>query len=198
MSRSGLPAGATPLDPGESEGLIPSHLATQGELDEAEAANIREARLWALGRKHRNCLSDDFLRKLHKRMFGGVWRWAGKYRTTGKNLGVEARLIGEEIRKLCDDTRYWIDHTTYGWDELGARFHHRLVSIHPFPNGNGRHARLMTDVLMKTNGQPEFSWGAPAGAASTGRAGDVRQRYLDALRAADRHDLAPLIAFVRS
>ena len=134
------------------------------------------------------------LNDLHKRMFGRVWRWAGTYRQTGKNIGVDAYRIAQDLGQLLNDCRYWIENDTYDPDELAARFHHRLVWIHPYPNGNGRHARLATDLLLVSIGQERFSWGS----ASITDPGQTRQRYVAALRAADNHDMEPLLAFVRS
>jgi Fic-DOC domain mobile mystery protein B len=151
--------GNTPLDPDEMEGLIPRHVTTQGELNQVEQANIIEAMAWSTGRSLPGLLTESFLRELHKRMLKDVWKWAGKYRTTVKNLGVFPEQIPAEVRKLCEDTQYWIQNQVYPWDEIGARFHHRLVAIHPFPNGNGRHARLAADLLLRTQGQDPFSWG---------------------------------------
>jgi Fic-DOC domain mobile mystery protein B len=184
---------ATPLSEEEKEGLIPSYITLRGELNEAEQANILEAQEWAFGRK-RNVLDERFLNNLHKRMFGNVWRWAGTYRRSGKNVGVDAYRIPLELRQLIDDCSYWIEHETYEPDETAARFHHRLVWIHPYPNGNGRHARLATDLLLKSLGQPGFSWGQE----SLVDAGETRQRYVDALRAADKHGFALLMDFIRS
>lgn len=188
------PPGATPLDPNEIAGLLPTSIATQGELDAFEQANIVRAERWALKRKRKDLLTDAYMRLLHRRMFGEVWRWAGTYRGSEKNIGVSWRLIPVQLRQLCDDVRYWLEHGTHRWDELGARFHHRLVSIHPFANGNGRHARLMTEVLLMNHDQELFSWGRKTLAGP----GQARERYLAALRAADHRDIAPLIQFVRS
>lgn len=192
------PKGATPLDRDEIDGLIPSHISTQGELNEAEQANIIKARQWGF-RKNRDILSDTFVRELHKRMFGEVWRWAGKYRLTAKNIGVPAHQVASGIGNLLADCEYWIQNSAYPFDELGARFHHRLVAIHPFPNGNGRHARLMTDVLMKSLGKPIFTWGAMTSGSEVGANEDVvRNAYLSALREADEHRFEKLLIFVRS
>lgn len=184
---------ATPLDEEEKDGLIPSYITTRGELNEAEQANILEAEDWAFTRK-RDVLNERFLDDLHKRMLGRVWRWAGTHRRSGKSVGIDAYQIPTALRQMIDDCRYWIAHDTYPPDEIAARFHHRLVWIHPYPNGNGRHARLATDLLLKSLGQPRFSWGRE----SLVDAGQTRQRYVDALRAADRHDFWPLLEFVRS
>lgn len=127
-------------------------------------------------------------------MFGRVWKWAGTYRRTGKNIGVDAYRISMEPRQLLDDVRYWIEHDTYLPDEIAARFHHRLVWIHLFPNGNGRHARTATNLLLKTLGQPRFTWGRK----NLVDANETRQAYVDALRKADHHDYEPLLNFVRS
>jgi Fic-DOC domain mobile mystery protein B len=184
---------STPLTAEEREGLIPSYVALRRELNEAEQANILEAEQWAFARK-RNVLEERFLTDLHKRMFGRVWRWAGKFRHTERNVGVDPYRIATDLRQLLDDCRYWIEHATYPPDEICARFHHRLVAIHPFPNGNGRHARLATDLLLVALGQPRFSWGR----TNLVNPGDTRQAYVAALRAADSRDIGPLLGFVRS
>ncbi|TJW03165.1 MAG: mobile mystery protein B [Mesorhizobium sp.] len=184
---------ATPLSPDEREGLIPAYITLRGELNEAEQANILEAEEWAFARK-RDVLSEKFLDDLHKRMFGRVWRWAGSYRHSNKNIGVDVYRIPTELRQLIDDCRYWIDHETYPPDEIAARFHHKLVWLHPYPNGNGRHARLATDLLLVSMNRLRFSWGS----ASLVDPGETRQRYVEALRAADNHDIGPLLEFVRS
>ena len=183
----------TPLSVEEREGLIPSYITLRGELNEAEQANILEAEDWAFAR-NRDVLGEGFMNNLHKRMYGNVWRWAGQYRTSGKNIGVDAYRIPTELRQLLDDCRYWIGHDTYEPDEIAARFHHKLVWIHPYPNGNGRHARLAADLLLKSLGRPRFSWGGD----NLIGASELRARYITALQAADNHDLGPLQEFVRS
>lgn len=188
------PPGATPLDPDESAGLIPAHITTQGQLNEWELANIVEGERWAFSRKRSDLLSIQFAKRLHKQMFDNTWRWAGRFRKTEKNLGIDPLQIAPELKKLFDDVAYQIEHKSYPLDELAARFHHRLTCIHPFPNGNGRHARLMTDLLLKQNGSEPFSWGH----GDLVNAGEVRDRYIAALRAADNRDYAPLLKFVRS
>lgn len=190
-----MPAGATPLDPDESAGLLPGHIATREQLDEWEAENILEGQRWAAGAaRRRDILDDAFLRELHRRMFARTWKWAGTYRSTEKNLGVAPARIAEEVRQLLENTRAQIAAKVAPIDEVAARFHHRLVWIHPFPNGNGRHARLLTDLLLATNGAEPFAWGR----GDLEHAGEARERYLAALRAADARDFAPLLAFVRS
>jgi Fic-DOC domain mobile mystery protein B len=185
--------GGTPLGDEEREGLIPSYITLRNELNAAEQANILEAEIWAFARR-RNVLDERFLGRLHARMFGRVWRWAGAHRQINKNIGVDAYRIPLELRQLLDDCRYWNEHGTYGMDEIAARFHHRLVFIHPYPNGNGRHARLAADLYLVANGQERFSWGRD----SLVDAGETRNNYLNALHAADGHDYGPLLAFVRS
>ena len=185
--------GATPLTADEIQGLIPSYITLRGELNEAEQAGIVAADGWAFSRR-RDVLDERFLLGLHRRMFGSVWQWAGKFRQTERNIGVQPWQIAVELRELLNDVRFWIEHDTYPADEIATRFHHRLVFIHPFPNGNGRHARLTADLLAVRLGQKRLTWGQGNLAA----AGEVRRLYIDALRAADRHDLAPLLAFVRS
>lgn len=186
--------GATPLDPNEVEGLLPSHITTQEELNEFEQDNVGRAATWLDSRRRGDVLSESFVRELHKRMFDKTWRWAGSFRKTERNLGVAPEQIAPELRNLLDDTRYWLEHVTYPLDEAAVRFHHRLVSIHCFANGNGRHARLITEVLLASAGAVPFNWGR----GDLVRAGDARDRYLAALRSADGGDLSALMTFVRS
>lgn len=188
------PPGATPLDPDDAAGLIPSHIATQGQLNEWEFQNVAEGRAWALSRKRKELLTADFARELHRRMFGKTWKWAGNFRKKETNPGIDPKNISVELKKLFDDVAYQIEQNSMPLDEIGARFHHRLTQIHPFPNGNGRHARLMTDILLKLNGTEPFDWGKSDLVA----AGEVRDRYIAALRAADSRDHSLLQEFVRS
>ena len=187
------PDDATPLNPEEGRELIPAHVAYRSELNEAEQDNIGRAQDWALGRR-RDLLTETFIKDLHRRMLGDVWRWAGKFRKTERNLGIAHYEIPVALRQLLGDTRTWIEYQAYPADEIAVRFHHRLVQIHPFPNGNGRHARLMADLLVMSLGGERFSWGS----AELPDAGDLRRRYIAALQAADNHDLGPLLAFARS
>jgi Fic-DOC domain mobile mystery protein B len=183
---------STPLTNDERQGLIPSYITLRRELNEAEQMGILAAQQWAFARK-RMVLDEKFLRDLHRRMFSKVWKWAGTFRNSPRNIGVDHWLIPIELRNLLDDARYWVEHATYPPDETAARFHHRLVWIHPFPNGNGRHARLAADLLAVQLGRKPFSWGR----ANLAAAGDVRRRYIEALRAADEHQMEALFTFVR-
>lgn len=185
--------GSTPLTAEEMEQLIPSYITLRHELNEAEQANILEAGEWAFKRK-RDVPSEQFLDNLHKRMFGRVWRWAGKHRQSNKNLGIDAYRISTELHQLLEDCRYWINNGTYEPDEIAARFHHRLVWIHSYPNGNGRHARLATDLLLVSLGCKPFSWGR----INLVDASKTRSEYIAALRAADNHDIEQLLEFVRT
>ena len=184
---------ATPLTPEERNGLIPTHVTLRNELNELEQQNILEADRWAFGRK-RNVANEAFLRGLHRRMFNRVWRWAGTYRTSERNLGVAHYRIEPELRLIIDDAQYWIEHQSYTNDELAMRFHHRLVSVHPFPNGNGRWSRLAADLLIVQRGGVRFTWGRTSIQAD----GNARRAYIKALHAADNHNLAPLLKFARS
>jgi Fic-DOC domain mobile mystery protein B len=184
---------ATPLAPEERRDLIPSHIAYRHELNEAEQENIARAQDWALNRE-RDPLSEQFIKTLHRRMLGDVWRWAGKFRMSERNLGIPFYEIPMALRQLLDDTRIWMQYRTYPPDEIAVRFHHRLVQIHPFANGNGRHARLIADLLIMRLGGERFSWGR----VSLREAGVARQRYIAALHAADNHDIGPLLAFSRA
>lgn len=187
------PAGATPLDPDEMEGLKFRHVTTRGELDGLEQANIQAGLLWLSRRRRGDVLTEDFARTLHKRLFGDVWRWAGTFRTTVKSIGVDPIAIAADLYALMGDARHWVDHGTYGPVEAAVRLHHRMVSIHPFPNGNGRHARIMADtVLMRVFGVQPIDWTA---GHDLQRMNDRRTAYIAALRAADRGDLGPLLTF---
>jgi Fic-DOC domain mobile mystery protein B len=189
------PEGATPLDADEARGLLLSHITNRTELDRWEQENIATAEAWAFRRKPRDILTEGFIKRLHKRMFENVWRWAGEKRNSGKNIGAETWLIDPGLRDLCADCSTWIELNTYPADEIAVRFHHRLTAIHPFSNGNGRHARLMTDILLvHLLGRPRFSWGS----GNLVNAGECRQQYINALRAADRHDYTALLTFVCS
>ncbi|OHC67711.1 MAG: cell filamentation protein Fic [Rhodocyclales bacterium GWA2_65_20] len=188
------PPGATPLDPDEAAELIPSHIANHGQLNEWEMVNILEGERWAFGRRHKDLLGSEFVCRLHKRMFGNTWRWAGKFRTTEKNIGVAPLHIQPTLRNLCEDVKAQLAYASYPLDEIAARFSHRLVAIHPFANGNGRLSRTLADLLLVQHGAPRFTWGAGNLFAD----GEVRQRYLASLRAADGKDYGLLLAFVRS
>ena len=187
------PPGATPLDADEIAGLLPEHITTQVELNEWEQLNILHGDRWARTRR-REILNEAFLCRLHKEMFGETWKWAGGFRRSDKNIGVDWLRIGIELKNLLDDVRYQIDHGSYSADEIAIRFHHRLVAIHLFSNGNGRHARLVADLLIERLGKPRFSWGSQ----SLVDADDTRHSYIAALQAADAHNIAPLIVFSRS
>lgn len=188
------PPDATPLDPDEVAGLIPAHIANHRQLNEWEAANILKAETWLWSRRRKDILTLDFMRLLHKRMFGETWKWAGTFRATEKNIGVDPAQIAPMARDLCEDAKAQLAHRSMLLDEIAARFHHRLVSIHPFTNGNGRHARLITDLLLTRNGAPRFTWGEDDLVTDN----EIRRRYIIALKAADGRDYAPLFAFVRS
>ena len=193
--------GATPLTPDERDGLIPTFIATRGDLNAAEQDSITEA---ILGLRRRRLtpaivLDDVFVRALHKAMFGNVWRWAGTYRLTERNIGIEPHRIAVAVRDLSQDARYWVrpDSTCLTRDQAVCRVHHRLVAIHPFPNGNGRHARAYADALMRALGGVAFTWGA---GHDPSRDAPDRRAYLNALQAADRdpEDVDALVAFARS
>ncbi len=185
---------STPLAAEERDGLRQNWITYRHELNDAEQRNIALGAAWAFRSRRTDVLTEAFVRDLHRRMFGQVWDWAGSYRRTARNLGVDAWRIPMDVAAILDDTRYWRDHDTHGLDEIAVRLHHRLVSIHPFPNGNGRHTRMMSDLLIVRSGGERFSWGR----SDLLQPGDGRTAYIDALRAADRHDMAPLLVFARS
>lgn len=191
------PTAATPLHPDERVGLKQTWIAHRRDLNEAEQENILRGADWARRRRDREAaamLTDSFARSLHRRMFGDVWTWAGAYRRTARNIGIDAARIATDMPMMFDDVRYRIEHATYPRDEIAVRLHHRLVAIHPFPNGNGRHGRLMADLLVERLGGAAFGWGG----GELADIGTLRARYIAALRAADDHDIAPLVAFART
>jgi Fic-DOC domain mobile mystery protein B len=187
------PDGATPLDPDELSGLKFKHVTTREQLDELEQANIASGLRW-LARHNGDVLTDGFAVTLHKRLFGDVWNWAGSFRKTGKNIGIEPVQIAVQLRALMDDARFWAEHNTYPASEAAMRLHHRLVQIHPFPNGNGRHARIIADaVLARVYGAEPIDW---AGGHDLQKMNGRRAAYIAALKAADRGDILPLMRFI--
>ncbi len=186
--------GETRLHPDEIEGLRIPLITTRAELDEHEQANIQRARIWLNKRKPRtsDLLTDAFVKRLHTAMYNEVWKWAGQFRKTEKNIGVDPARIATDLHHLLDDARFWVANTTYAPDELAIRMKHRMVCIHCFSNGNGRHSRLFADLLVVALGAPLFTWGA------YNEMPDVRERYFEVLRKADRGDMKPLITFARS
>ncbi|MCK4539513.1 MAG: mobile mystery protein B [Candidatus Krumholzibacteria bacterium] len=195
------PEGASPLSPDELKGLLIPTISNRDELDRWEQDNILKAIDWTDKVEPDEILSESFMKRLHKEMFGDVWGWAGEFRRSNKNIGVDWKDISVELKKLLDDVRRRLENDSSSVadslspDDMGARFHHRLVQIHLFPNGNGRHARLAADLLMeKLMGGRRFSWGGK----NLSDEGECRSRYIDALRKADTGDYAALIEFVRS
>ena len=189
------PNGATPIDPDEASGLLLTHITTQGELNRWEQDNINEAFAWVEKTKPTNILNEEFISRLHKKMFGNVWKWAGKFRQSDKNIGVSWDQIPLTLKNMCDDAAYWIEIQSESPEEIAIRFHHRLVWIHPFPNGNGRHARLMADLFIENllHGSP-FTWGRQ----NLSKPSENRSRYISALQEADNGNLLPLLEFAKS
>jgi len=190
--------GQTPIDEEEKSGLLISAITTRGELDEAEQRNIEDAMLWLAQRRKRftatEILTERFICELHKRMFSGVWSWAGRFRNSEKNIGVLPYLIGVRLHALLEDCIYWIENETYSPDEIAIRFKHRIVAIHCFANGNGRHSRLIADVIIdKIFAQEVFSWGGNRLMSD----GESRAAYLVALKKADQHQYEDLKEFSR-
>lgn len=191
----------TPLTEEEKAGLrLP--LFFKNQLNEAEAINISAARSWALLRRRpipaKRILTEEWLKQLHKKMYGDVWKWAGNYRTSQRNLGDNSWEIHMNLRMLLADANFWIDDSSpsaLGADEIAVQLSHRSVLIHPFPNGNGRWSRLLADILVVSLGKTPFSWGS--GSASNEIL--LRKQYIDALHDADRnHDYEAILRFARS
>ncbi len=190
-------AGQTPLDEEEKRDLIPS-LVTREDLDAFEQENILEARKWVMQKAtlaKLDVFTEKFLLNLHKRMYGHVWKWAGTFRKSNKNIGVDRIYIITELHQLLGDAAYWLEHKTYPISDLAVIFHHRLVKIHLFPNGNGRHARMCADVIVAKFGGEKLSWG---GNSDLTKPDEIRTRYIAALREADGGNYEPILAFARS
>ena len=183
--------GATPIDPDEAQALIPGHITTQSELNEWESQNIQKAVTWSLSRKRTGVLTATFVNVLHRRMFDQTWEWAGAYRRSDKNIGVPWEQVAVEVHKLLGDAGFWLAESVYSVQESAIRLHHRMVVIHPFVNGNGRHARLLADVLLYNRDLPRIKWGG----SELDTPGEARSNYLQALRAADQGDYAQLLSY---
>jgi len=190
------PPRATPLDPDEAVGLVPTHITTQEDLNAWEQINIARGERWAERQKRRALLDEGFVRDLHRQMFDKTWDWAGTFRKSNKNIGVDWTQVSVRLRDLLGNTQYQIESQVFDAEEIAVRFHHQLVWIHAFPNGNGRHARLMADLLAIRLGRARLSWGD--GHTSGAPISAVRDRYLAALRAADQGQFGDLIGFARS
>jgi Fic-DOC domain mobile mystery protein B len=185
--------GTTPINPDESAALIPTHIITQEQLNEWEQTNIIDAEKWAFAHNRKDILNTRFCLMLHKKMFNKAWEWAGRLRKTNKNIGVAWEQISMQLLNLWNDVKYQLEHNVYAIDELAIRFHHRLVYIHPFPNGNGRHARMLTDLLLFNNKSNKFSWGDK----NLILPNEIRKLYIEALRQADKGNYRELLQFIR-
>lgn len=188
--------GATPIDPDEAAGLIPKNIMLQSELNEWEQSNILEAEIWLFRQKVSidKFSTIEFMQKFHHKMFDKTWRWAGQFRLSNKNIGIDWHQVRIQLKNLCDDLVYQVAKNTYSTEEIAVRFHHRLVSIHCFPNGNGRHARIMTDFLLHILGHKKFTWGSKDLVKAT----ESRKNYIAALKQADSGKYASLLSFARS
>ncbi len=189
--------GQTPLDEEEKEGLLIKTITTQKELDEFEQLNIEKAIEWTI---HTNLtldkiLSEKFIKDLHRKMYGDIWKWAGEFRRSDKNIGTKWVLIGIELKNLIDDTKYWIENKTYPAEEISIRFKHRIVKIHCFPNGNGRHSRVMADIIMESIfGKEIFTWHQ----SNMVKTDNTRKKYIATLKEADNGNIKPLIDFAKN
>ena len=190
------PDDATPLDPALRGDLLQTWITNRADLNEAEEENIVKGAAWGRGRRGKaaDIMTQELVKTQLKRMLGEVWKWAGTYRQGELNIGIAPHLIAAQMPAMLDDVRYWVEHNTYPPDEIAARLHHRLTQIHGFPNGNGRTARMMADLLIERLGGKAFSWGG----GSLADVGTLRNQYVAALKAADDHDIGPLLAFMRS
>jgi Fic-DOC domain mobile mystery protein B len=189
--------GQTPLSQEEIDCLRISSISTREELDEFEQFNIEKAIQWTLGKKIsiETLFTEKYVKELHFKMFGEVWKWAGEFRFSEKNIGIKYFNIPIELKKLLDDAKYWSLNSIYNDEEIAIRFKHRLVSIHCFANGNGRHSRLFADLIIEKIFQKSFfSWGS----SNLIHANESRKSYIQAIRKADKNELKDLISFAKS
>jgi Fic-DOC domain mobile mystery protein B len=189
--------GQTPLDEDEKEGLKIKSITTQKELDEFEQLNIEKAIEWTIhaNLKAEKILTEKFIKDFHKKMYSDVWKWAGEFRRTEKNIGISWTQIGIELKKLLEDTKYWVENETYLPEEIAIRFKHRIVAIHCFPNGNGRHSRIMADIIVESIfGKEIFTWHK----SNMVKADEIRKSYILALREADKGNIVPLVEFAKN
>lgn len=184
---------STPLTAEEKDGLKLKWITLRSELNEAEARNIAQAQIWLMSNRNKDICSDIFLRELHKKMFGDVWKWAGAYRTSERNIGVAPYQIPMKLMQLFDDVKFWIENNTYSKREIAVRLHHRLVQIHPFPNGNGRVSRLMADLVLEKLEGTKLYWGN----TNLVNVSEIRSTYIATLRKADAGDYTDLIEFTQ-
>ncbi len=182
---------STPLSEEEKQQLKAQWITTRSELNDLETKGILEAEIWLLKNK-KDILNESFLKKLHKKMFGDIWKWAGTFRTTERNIGVAPYEIQPKLRMLFDDVKFWIENKTYSEKEIAVRFHHRLVQIHPFPNGNGRISRLIADLLIRQFRNEKLNWGS----GNLSEISELRKQYIEALRDADNGNYTKLLDFV--
>ena len=182
---------STPLTEEEKQQLKAKWITTRAELNDLETKCIAQAEIWLLKNKN-DILNENFIKTLHKKMFGDVWKWAGVFRTSERNIGVAPYEIQPKLRMLLNDVKYWIENKTYSQKEIAVRFHHKLVQIHPFPNGNGRVSRLMADLLMRKFGNKKLNWGSN----NLTEISAIRKQYIEALKFADNSDYSKLLHFV--
>src|SRR5580692_12263468 len=169
-----------PITADERAGLLPS-LSTRAQLTEIERLGVNAARVWAMRAavlRRDDLVGEAFSRELHRRMFGGIWRGAGRYRAAARNPGWEPGRIAEGVRLFLDDADGWLRYATYPVHEAAVRLHLRLIAIHPWSNGNGRHARLMADIIVASRGEAPLTWGSRQPETAPGR-------YAEAVRAAE-------------
>jgi len=189
--------GQTPLNEEEKEGLLIKTISLQKELDEFEQLNIEKAIEWTIhtNLKQDRILSEKIIKDLHKKMFGDVWKWAGEFRKSEKNIGIKWPQIGIELKKIFDDTKYWIENETYPPKEIAIRFKHKIVQIHCFPNGNGRHSRMMADIIIESIfGKEIFTWNN----SNMVKGDKSRKKYIIALKDADNGNIKSLLKFAAS
>ncbi len=183
------PEDSTPIN--DLSGLIPSGITVKSALDEWEAENILKAYNRYLKTSRKRAISPGLITAVHKEMFGLTWKWAGSFRKENLNLGVEWFAIPVEIKKLCDDIAFWEKSKNVNILEQSVRIHHRLVRIHPFLNGNGRHARMIADIFLSGRGKKLPLWPDKDMVETT----DIRKRYIHCLKEADNGDYAGLLEF---
>ncbi len=186
----GLP-GETPLD--DISGLKLKHIRTVSGRADVEFENMALAIDKYLTRAPSRRTAPFSLRwmlRVHREMFGNVWTWAGKRRTTdGLTLGVPAIRVEIALEELSRDLSLWRD-APIGRQEEAAILHHRAVSIHPFLDCNGRWARMLSRIWQLQHTGDYTRW--PETELFQGQS-SLRPAYIRALQEADAGDMTALI-----
>lgn len=199
MAKTTKPKGATSYKE-TAFGILP-----RSEIIPLEAEGTKRALQYVIKLSEKKAkITSKLIQDIHKKGFGFIFPdWAGKFRTVDVTVGEyeppHFSKIHELIKNLCDDLEERLKHIPLPENEeqflaeiisLLAWFQHRFVWIHPFRDYNGRVARLLTNLLVLNLGLPVLEIKAETGAD--------RQRYIKAMKAADKNDYSKLEKLIAS